>query len=441
MAYVPKHVLITQFSLGIYSGSEIATLELASYLSARDIKVTVLTYELSSHIKDHFDELPQVSVYTTDEPNLEEILLGDKPDLAWIKHNLIPEVVLRGWDGLVVFNHLSSFHPLETPLFPEVEKTLADKVLFVSEEARDDQIASGLFTDFDMEKLQVLPNSAPDGFWVQLPKKRENLRKLLVVSNHLAPEVIEVVNLLRENIDVELVGVQHQHGARQQQVTPELLRTADAVMTIGKTVQYSIASGVPVYCYDIHGGPGWLAPENFKKAQYHNFAGRGFEKKSAKQIADEVQQGFPAATNEAIELNTRYAKSMTIDSLMAEVWESLPDSPSRKRSLKETESIPVTNFSTLFPPFVRSMARLNNLQPVHEDLRVSYAETTSLLEAKKVEVGEVRQANQTLRNKLRQARTKLKKARAELEQIKSSTSWRVTKPLRKIKGGRKSKQG
>lgn len=49
---------------------------------------------------------------------------------------------------------------------------------------------------------------------------------------------------------------------------------------------------IPIYVYDIHGGEGYITLENLEKNREKNFSGRGFEKKSAKQIYTEIIENF-----------------------------------------------------------------------------------------------------------------------------------------------------
>lgn len=54
--------------------------------------------------------------------------------------------------------------------------------------------------------------------------------------------------------------------------------------------------GMPVYCYDIHGGPGWLNDENYSTAKFFNFSGRGFNRHlSPNDIVQELMEGFGSA--------------------------------------------------------------------------------------------------------------------------------------------------
>jgi hypothetical protein len=70
-------------------------------------------------------------------------------------------------------------------------------------------------------------------------------------------------------------------------------------VTIGKTVQYALVAGVPVYCYDTFGGPGWLSPENVEAAAANHFSGAGSAKRDAATIAAELVEGWDRARRDA----------------------------------------------------------------------------------------------------------------------------------------------
>ncbi|WP_439565214.1 hypothetical protein, partial [Microcella sp.] len=70
----------------------------------------------------------------------------------------------------------------------------------------------------------------------------------------------------------------------------------DAVVTIGKTTQYALVMGVPVYSYDHFGGGGWITEQNLEREHYGNFAGR-IERRvlTGEQIAAELSGGYAGA--------------------------------------------------------------------------------------------------------------------------------------------------
>jgi hypothetical protein len=64
-------------------------------------------------------------------------------------------------------------------------------------------------------------------------------------------------------------------GSEKPAITSaELLDHYDCVISIGKTVQYCLVQGIPVFLYDRFGGPGYLNESNYELAEYYNFSGR-----------------------------------------------------------------------------------------------------------------------------------------------------------------------
>ena len=111
-------------------------------------------------------------------------------------------------------------------------------------------------------------------------------------------------------------------------VSPAHVDAADAVITIGKTVQYALAAACPVFCYDIHGGPGWLTQRNLGTARRHNFSGRPFARMDAAAIARQVLDGYAGALAEASTLGSAISDATWPDAL-ARVFEAAGAAPRR----------------------------------------------------------------------------------------------------------------
>lgn len=93
----------------------------------------------------------------------------------------------------------------------------------------------------------------------------------------------------QQKIKVDIFGINH----TAQAITPKLIQQYDAIISIGKSVQYALLANRALYCYDHFGGCGYLNSENYATAKAHNFSGRGgFGRKTAQEIADEIIQGF-----------------------------------------------------------------------------------------------------------------------------------------------------
>lgn len=292
-------ILITQAHLLRYMGAEIVTLELAEYLAGQGAEVVIATHSFGYPIRQEFDRIEGVTVFELWDAALAVNLEARLPDLAWIQHSIIPVVVLEHADEIVfMFHHMSSILPAEFTMAAELESALATAVLFESPRSLEIHRATGVYEDVEPDRLQVMGNAAPARFGdvVQTPSIE---RRITVVSNHIPPELVAAFDGLREHFDLDVIGSQVELGATPRRVTPDTLAGTDAMISIGKTVQYSIVAGVPVYCYDHFGGPGWITLANIEEARWENFSGRRAGKKTAAEIVAEITDGFDAAIAEA----------------------------------------------------------------------------------------------------------------------------------------------
>ena len=123
---------------------------------------------------------------------------------------------------------------------------------------------------------------------------------IIVVSNHAPREIIDLQKF--EDISVTFFGL---GCSNYQLITPEVLSKYDVVITIGKTVQYSLGMGIPVYEYDHFGGIGYITAENFEDTRKFNFSGRSSCRKiSSEEIHNELIQGYDNSYNESSQLKT-----------------------------------------------------------------------------------------------------------------------------------------
>ena len=118
-------------------------------------------------------------------------------------------------------------------------------------------------------------------------------------------------------------------SGRYRPITPEILAKYDVIISIGKTVQYALGMGIPVYTYDRLGGSGYITLENIDKEEYHNFSGKSFCRKiSSAEIAKEILDGFSKAVKQAQSLKKiaidRYLLSKNIDRVI-EILNKSPD--------------------------------------------------------------------------------------------------------------------
>lgn len=273
--------------LAQWGGSELVILELAEALRALDWQVEIFTNFMARALAPAFEAVGvPVGVQSKN-------LRAFNYDLVWIQHHTAPLLdYTLGPDARpatrFVFAHLSSFTEFEMPGLV-AEPLLADLIVCNSRETEAVVIGG------DLEDLprRLFANPAPASFFtVRRTGRDATPRRIAAISHHLPPELADALALLRRRVGAEIITVGRE-GDLYGRVTPDLLKTFDLIVTIGKSVQYGFAAGIPVYCYDCFGGPGYLRNENFERAAYHNFSGRCTPaKRSAEALAQDMLENF-----------------------------------------------------------------------------------------------------------------------------------------------------
>lgn len=312
-----RNILLTNRMIKDYTGSELDVCSVGSELIQMGFRVEAAAYELGDPLMSQYAD--SGILFT----NLQERdLVLKEYDLIIGHHNTIFMDCITRRDiqyRKAVFSSLSPWVSIEFP--PECANDLT-LCMANSSETCDRMKSLGV----KEENIVIFPNYILSEYFNTERDNRQTLRKICVVSNHVAEEVKEAVDILEREgtgIEVDIFGQEYQSVL----VTPELLVQYDVVITIGKTVQYCFGCKVPVYCYDIHGGPGWLNKDNFAVAANKNFSGRGFDRKlSAMELVMDIIKGYIPALGyldlfqqigrERYDLHTNLCRLLeTIDSL------------------------------------------------------------------------------------------------------------------------------
>lgn len=288
-------ILITTNHLEKLQGSEIVTLEAVQFFLEQGWDVDVFTHLIGGDLEQLFLQLAhQERLFLTNDDNHP---FDGTYDIIWLQHTVMNSWLRRkiletGISTRFIFNHMSSFVDMELPVPGVPENEMAYRILAVSNECRDALQEQGIA----LNKISLFDNPVPDTLiTADAPVLSMELKKALFVSNHRPAELNEAINLLRDKgITCDLIG----QAEKQMRVTPALIGQYDVVVTIGKTVQYSLIAGVPVYIYDLYGGDGYLTEDNLEKSHYHNFSGRACkEKRSGEVICNELISGHAEAKN------------------------------------------------------------------------------------------------------------------------------------------------
>lgn len=405
-----KRVVITQNQLIDFAGSEIVTLELATIFSRAGARVAIVTNSLGNPMMNELNRLNGVNVFVNQESEFREFLIDFRPNLVWVHHQLLPQVLLDPSIISVagyVFHHMSPYHPTEFPVFSRLEAQIANLILFNSIETKNEILSKGVFERVPEAMLDVFGNPAPDEF-LGVREYSKKLKSVLIVTNHLVDELKEAKDLLvKQNITVTILG---QNGDKKERVTPQLIRQYDVVISIGKTIQYALLSRTPVYVYDHFGGPGYLSKKNIELSRERNFSGRNGGKRSPLFITNEIIEGYDDSVEFMKTLNSKYLDNYRLSVQLQRVLEKV------NASRKNKDNYNIGNDQII------GLQKVNELNRTIQDiLRVYNRESDEF----KTKINELNTLNVSLEEKL-----KLKEE--YISKVRSSVPYRIYIKIRKF---------
>ncbi|HCE3311791.1 TPA: hypothetical protein NG567_001414 [Vibrio parahaemolyticus] len=279
------NILITCYSLANFSGSECMVFDFSKELISLGHDVNVASYHYDFPIKSCF------------EPSGIEVDFGEdiqyvkKFDLVISFHSFFLKLLLA--NGLIadkfVYFSLSPFEEFETPITSKDTSDIFCRGYFNSDESRKHHLDN---SGVEYSSSSVFPNSVTQDYFDFSVQENKGLRRVCVVSNHPPEELIELKGILsKEGIELFFIGRSSQGYSRY--IEPSTLSKFDAVITIGRTVQYCMALGVPVFIYDRFGGPGYLSEDNYDEEYKVNFSGRSYQNRlCAAELSEKVINGY-----------------------------------------------------------------------------------------------------------------------------------------------------
>lgn len=312
-----KRILITNPFIYEINGATNVALELANYLKEQQATVTVFTNVFEDPVK----KTALKQKIQIDTPNTRpEYHLKDF-DYIWVNSQTIPITLLNELTEKnnlkhlpkIIFMHMSAhdYCPDEMPYIYKFEENFSALSLFVSEEAFE---INKKYYDKLPSNINFYRNPSPSKFTKITPSTNKTPKKILVVDNFPCEELKNIRQILKkQNIKVDFLG---RNGDKYKIVDEIILSQYDLIITIGKTVQYCLVSGKPVYIYGPFGGPGWLTNQNFDEAKKKNFSGRGFSKKTSEMIVDELLSQYQNAKKYYKNNLSSFKKEYLIDNVI-----------------------------------------------------------------------------------------------------------------------------
>ncbi|BCA79137.1 glycosyltransferase [Desulfuromonas sp. AOP6] len=290
-----KKALVLTNHLHSFAGSEILALEVAETLVRLGFDVLIYCNALAPDIAKH--TFPEISLSDSDtRPNFFEY------DFVWMHHLVAPLCLPENLpdfekNQVIVSAHLSPYEEFEH-IGLGLAKDIGAQICSNSTET-----ARAISHYVENQDVFNFFNACSPSFWSASPVAAQSLKKVLLVSNHLPQELIELQKLT-SLCDVEFTHIGN--VGKYTRLRPHHIEEHDAVITIGKTVQNSLLMGKPVFVYDKFGGPGWLSEKNFYRAEEYNFSGRCCNQKlEPEEIAKNLKEKFQEAQEFVLNLKDK----------------------------------------------------------------------------------------------------------------------------------------
>ena len=319
-----KRFLITHTQICNIMGSTMVVLDLARFLKSQSASVEVFASWYSGLAGAEYEQagIP----VCTDETRHFDIT---DYDYVWVNSQVLPVSIVdqlrdvpREKAPYFIFNHMSALDlaPDEQPYMYQFEEKVSSLSLFVSQETKD---ALDRFYESPEFPTALFPN--PTGSeYCSVGRPGETLKRIAVVTNHLPEDLAQAADMLRQQgLEVVHIGF----GGTEKVIGPDDIASYDAVISIGKTVQYCLLAGTPIFVYDYFGGFGYLSDENFSAAESRNFSGRGGSQLSPEELAQAILSGYADARSWSQKNAERFAERYTMASILPRVLEKAERRP------------------------------------------------------------------------------------------------------------------
>lgn len=271
-------ILLTNHHLTDFTGSELYTYTLASYLSEFGHEVVVYSKYIGK-IREIFD---RAGIKLVD--NLESIK-NNSFDVSHVHHNINAMEVRSAFPSLpIIFLSHGILPFLEQP--PIIDLGIS-KFLCVSEEVELNLIRKGVKKD----KIEVVRNLIdPKKFTVS---RKINMRpqKALIISGRIDSKKENIISEACHTLNITCRFVGGKFGAVLQEDIVKLINEADIVFSLGRGAVESMFCGRIPIIYDYLGGDGMVMPSTFNEIKKNNFSGRRYKKEfTVQQLVNEINK-------------------------------------------------------------------------------------------------------------------------------------------------------
>ena len=324
-----KRIVITALFMNNFTGSVFVVSEFAMYFAKHGYKVHIFTF-----YKDK-----KVIRSMVNHKNIKVINLKKSWFIPRIRASLIIGLHHDVFDMLMKTNRVTGDKIIYFSLSPydNAEKISEQYHNFTRVYCNSWETAQVRGKENPKQQLHVFNNSVTPEFLIDYNKKyNKKLKKIAIVSNHgiFLPNGDFHKYALSSGLDVTFFGSQ---SGNSKKIEPQDLLGFDAIISIGRTVQYALCLGVPIFCYDRFGGPGYITLDNWESMEKMNYSGRlkpisnkDLDKSlikhiDAKALVNDMIDNYPGVLKEVKQLRKiaieRYDLYKNLDKLMRDIGE------------------------------------------------------------------------------------------------------------------------
>jgi len=277
-------ILITNYHLDEYAGSELYTYDLARILRSRGHDVSVFSLLLGKVTK----KIMASGIRVVDD--LEQVE-NFKFDILHCQHNVCAVLARMFFPSTpMVFLSHGILPELEQP--PSINLDIA-KYIVVSEEVRDHFIQK---YSINSDAVEVVRNFVDiERFKPQTPISLK-LKNVLVISNHYHKEHEDIILEACRQLDLHLEII----GQKTKPVwdVENHINKSDLVISLGRGALQGMACNREVIVFDYNGSDGLIRKENYFEIRKNNFSGRRFcYSYSTDQLIEEMKKYNPDLAN------------------------------------------------------------------------------------------------------------------------------------------------
>jgi len=197
--------------------------------------------------------------------------LAETYEVIWVyngffSQKLIEKIAKNQLISRILFRHFFDYADVYIPYGPALENRIAAASLSLSASTASKLNETGVA----QEKMIDFPWTLGEAFAIPVvPVKREEIKKILYVSDELSPEMQQVQQYLEDK--GLLIDWLEQHSLPERP-TPALFQQYDVVIASESFVPMALASGVPVFLSARGYVEGYLTESNFADNQNFHFS-------------------------------------------------------------------------------------------------------------------------------------------------------------------------